>query len=203
MTGPAGPEQAVEDLATILAVASGDRSAFGALYDRYAGTVLALCLRVLGDRAEAEEVVGDVFWQVWREADRFDPSRGNVIAWLTTLARTRAIDRRRAVARRSAWVVADAVGDGDPPRSERLAGAADPLEDAVVAERGVRVRRALATLAPDQRRAVELNFFDGLSHSEIADTLREPLGTIKTRIRAGLMRLKEALGGELAGGAAR
>lgn len=203
MTGPAGPEQAVEDLATILAVASGDRSAFGALYDRYAGTVLALCLRVLGDRAEAEEVVGDVFWQVWREADRFDPSRGNVIAWLTTLARTRAIDRRRAVGRRSAWVVPDAVGDGDPPRSERLAGDADPLEDAVVAERGVKVRRALATLAPDQRRAVELNFFDGLSHSEIADALREPLGTIKTRIRAGLMKLKETLGGELAGGAAR
>ena len=181
----------------VRAIAAGERSALGALYDRYAGTVLALCVRVVGDRAEAEEALSDVFWQVWQQAERFDPGRGSPAAWLITLARTRAIDRRRALARRRSAVAADGA---DLPRVERLPSSADPFVDAVLSQQAARVRRALDALDPGQRRALEMSFYEGLSHSEIAEALREPLGTIKTRIRAGLIRLKESLGTALSGG---
>jgi RNA polymerase sigma-70 factor (ECF subfamily) len=190
MTGPA------DDAALVRAIAAGERSALGDLYDRYAGTVLALCLRVLGDRAEAEEAMSDVFWQVWQQAGRFDSDRGNPAAWLITLARTRAIDRRRAQVRRRAVLAVDGVG---APRTERLPSDADPFADAVQSQQADRVRRALDALDPGQRRVVEMNFYEGLSHSEIAEALHEPLGTIKTRIRTGLMRLKETLGASLPG----
>jgi RNA polymerase sigma-70 factor (ECF subfamily) len=201
LTGSEGPEAAADELELIRAIASGDRAAFGSLYDRYAGTVMALCMRVLGDRAEAEEAVTDVFWQVWQQAGRFDLERGQPIAWLSTLARTRAIDRRRALARRRSVVVPQDDGE-DPPR-ERLLSSSDPHAEAVSSEHGKRVRRALGSLAPDQRRAVEMNFFGGLSHQDIAAELGEPLGTIKTRIRAGLARMKESLGAAFEGGGAR
>lgn len=197
MAGPEGPAAVAEELALIRAIATGDKAAFGSLYDRYAGTVMALCLRVLGDRAEAEEAVTDVFWQVWQQAGRFDLDRGQPIAWLTTLARTRAIDRRRALARRRSVVLPEDEGDGS--RTERLPSSSDPHAEAVGAEQGERVRRALGTLVPDQRRAVELNFFGGLSHQDIAEELGEPLGTIKTRIRSGLARLKESLAASFLG----
>ena len=200
MAGPEGPAAVAEELALIRAIAAGDKAAFGSLYDRYAGTVMALCLRVLGDRAEAEEAVTDVFWQVWQQAGRFDLDRGQPIAWLSTLARTRAIDRRRALLRRRSVVLPE--DDGDGSRTERVASSSDPHADAIGSQQGERVRRALSALAPDQRRAVEMNFFGGLSHQDIAEELGEPLGTIKTRIRSGLARLKESLSASFEGGVA-
>ena len=200
MAGPEGPAAQVEELALIRAIAAGDKTAFGSLYDRYAGTVMALCLRVLGDRAEAEEAVTDVFWQVWQQAGRFDLERGQPIAWLSTLARTRAIDRRRALARRRSLVVPE--DDGAGSRTERLPSDADPHADAVGSEQGERVRRALSSLAPEQRRVVEMNFFGGLSHKDIAAELGEPLGTVKTRIRSGLARMKDVLSAAFEGGVA-
>jgi RNA polymerase sigma-70 factor, ECF subfamily len=195
LAGSERPAAGADELELIRAIAAGDKAAFGSLYDRYAGTVMALCLRVLGDRAEAEEAVTDVFWQVWQQAGRFDLERGQPIAWLTTLARTRAIDRRRSLARRRSVVVPEEDTD-------RLPSESDPHADAVGAQRGERVRRALELLAADQRRVVEMNFFRGLSHQDIADELGEPLGTIKTRIRTGLTRLKESLSAAFEGGVA-
>jgi RNA polymerase sigma-70 factor (ECF subfamily) len=167
------------DAETILRqLASGDGHALGELYDRYASVVKGLAMRILRDRSDAEDVVQDVFVQVWSQAARFDPLRGTPQAWLCTIARTRAIDRlRRRVARREeVGVPSIAVTEG--PRSED----------------GIAVRKALDGIPPDQRRALELAYYDGLTHSEIARRVGAPLGTIKTRIRTALTRLRNTLG---------
>jgi RNA polymerase sigma-70 factor (ECF subfamily) len=169
-------------------VAAGDASALSALYDHHAAGVLGICLRILRDRAEAEEVLGDVFLEVWRRKERYDPSRGGVAAYLVTLARARALDRLRARARRLVREVGAA---------EDLAGAMatdpSPLEGAVARETRRQVLQAMEALSPEQRRTLELTFFDGLSHREVAAALGEPLGTIKARIRRGMLHLKERL----------
>ncbi len=163
--------------------ADGDEAALGALYDRTSALVHGLALRILGDRSAAEEVTVDVYLQVWRQADRWDPGRGGPMAWLLTIARTRAIDRRR----------------GRPPMlavSSTTPAADDgPEQASMLAQRGRMVRAALARLSPEQRRAVELAYFGGLSHAQIAQALAEPLGTVKTRIRGAMMRLRALLAG--------
>ena len=165
-----------DDRTLMTGLAEGDTTALQALYDRHAGQVMVLCLRILRDRARAEEVVGDVFWELWDRADRYRPDRGAPIAYVMTLARSRAIDRLRSRA-----------------ATHRDAG---PFESAAASELSVRIRRALSGLSDAERRAVEMSFFDGLSHGEIADALREPLGTVKSRIRQGLLRLRDVLAGE-------
>lgn len=179
-----------EDLERLRSVASGDARALGELYDLHAGAVMGVCLRVLGDRAEAEEVVADVFMQVWSQAARYDPARGSPLGWIVTIARTRAIDRRRAMGRRPEGEAIEErtwAGGGGP------AAPASPELEAEVSQRRERIRGALDALEARQRRAVELAFYDGMSHSEIAAQLGEPLGTVKTRIRTGLMRLRDSL----------
>jgi RNA polymerase sigma-70 factor (ECF subfamily) len=159
-------------------IAQGDRQALGDFYDLFAGLVNGLALRILRDVSDAEDVVQEVFVQVWRQAERFDPSRGAPEAWLCTMARTRALDRlRRRTSRRE--------DRGDPPV---VAVAAPKTEESIS------VRRALDDLSPDQRRALELAYYEGLTQSEIAKQLGEPLGTIKTRIRTAMIRLRESLG---------
>lgn len=170
---------AIPDAPALLrSLASGDHRALGDFYDRYAGLVNALALRVLRDAAEAEDVVQEVFVQVWRQASRFDPARGSPEAWLCTIARSRALDRLR---RRSA-------------RREEPSEAATPVALAPHHEEALAVRSALAALGDDQRRALELAYYEGLTQTEIAARLGEPLGTIKTRIRTAMIRLREALG---------
>jgi RNA polymerase sigma-70 factor (ECF subfamily) len=166
-----------EPEALLREVARGKESALGAFYDRYAGLVNALALRILRDAAEAEDVVQEVFVQVWRQASRFDSARGTVEAWLCTMARTRALDRlRRRASRRE-----------DPEHAE-VGGTSSPRpEDALW------VRKALGALSEDQRRALELAYYEGLTQSEIAARLGEPLGTVKTRIRTAMIRLRQAL----------
>ncbi|HET9298946.1 MAG TPA: sigma-70 family RNA polymerase sigma factor [Candidatus Polarisedimenticolaceae bacterium] len=166
-------------------VARGDASAFSTLYDRLAPTVLGICLRVLRDRAEAEEVLGDVFLDLWRRADRYDPARGGVGAYLVTQARTRAIDRLRSRARRQAR-------ETEVPEACPAAGP-DPLEKTVAGETRRHVLDAMGELSEVQRRALELAYFEGMTHTEVAAALGEPLGTIKTRIRQGMLHLKERL----------
>jgi RNA polymerase sigma-70 factor, ECF subfamily len=180
-----------EESASLIArVARGDREAFSRFYDACAGLAFGVIHRVLRDRAAAEEVLQEVFWQVWREADRYDQRRGSPEAWLLMRARTRAIDKLRSIRRRDKTfvmpvneaVARPAAGEGNDP-------------GAAVEDRGL-VESALAHLSPAQRQVIELAFFEGLTQSEIAARLGEPLGTVKTRVRLGLERLRGVLKGE-------
>jgi len=162
-------------------LASGDQGALGEVYDRYAGLVNGLALRILRNTAEAEDVVQDVFVQVWREAARFDGARGSVQAWVCVIARSRAVDRlRRRTARRE---------DGEPATLS-VEGRGSGEDEPVIA---ATVRKALDRLTAEQREPLELAYYEGLTQVEIAERLREPLGTIKTRMRTGLIRLREFL----------
>lgn len=159
-------------------LAAADPAALAEFYDRYAGLVNALALRILRDGADAEDVVQEVFLQAWRQADRFDTARGTPEAWLCTMARSRALDRlRRRVSRRE-----------DPDEAAPVTTAAPRNEVALA------VRKALASLSDDQRRALELAYYEGLTQSEIAARLEEPLGTVKTRMRTAMIRMREVLG---------
>ena len=192
-----GREQS-EDLAHVGAAARGDGAGLAALYDRHVRAVYSLALRIVGDEADAEEVVQEVFDQAWRQASRYDPARGTVAAWLMTMARTRAIDRLRARQARPD----QASLESDREWSEFPAATADPAA-ALDAERDVtRVREALQRLPLIQRVAIELAYFEGLTQVQIAARLEEPLGTVKTRIRVGLLKLRDALSRTTSGGAA-
>lgn len=172
--------------------AAGDERAIAALYDRYGGVVYAVAFRIVGQRADAEEIVVEAFAQAWRDASRFEAGRGSVAGWLTMIARSRALDLVRARARReriTATAAADRP-DGSPAMGDFHG---DPSRAVDHAERRVRVREALDSLSPPQRQAIELAFFEGLSQSEIAERLQEPLGTIKTRVRLGMQKLREFL----------
>ena len=168
-------------------VAQGDESALARLYDASSRLVYGLALRILGEAGAAEEVTLDVYLQVWRQADRFDAARGRASTWLMTMARSRAIDKLRARPQElSESETLEVVAD---TRSE----VPGPEQSAALAQQQDQVRKALETLNDEQRQAIELAFFNGLSQSEIALKLNEPLGTIKTRIRNGMLKLRELL----------
>lgn len=182
-----------ELISVVQKIAQGDQAALAALYDSTHRLAYGLILRVLGDASSAEEVLLDVYTQIWRQAANYDTSRGGPLAWLMTIARSRAIDRLR-----SGWQ--------DRQRKEPLdlindreTEAASPEENTVVAERRKFVRAALSSLSPEQREVIELAYYGGLSHSEIAVKLNQPLGTVKTRTRLGMMKLREALAPVLSG----
>jgi RNA polymerase sigma-70 factor (ECF subfamily) len=172
--------------------AGGDERAMAALYDRYGQVLYAVAYRIVGQRADAEEVVLDAFAQAWRDANRFETSRGSVAGWLTTIARSRALDLVRARSRRDRMTASAAT---ERPESSPAMGGwpVDPSSGIDLAERRKQVQLALDTLSPPQRRAIELAYFEGLSQSEIAALLQEPLGTIKTRVRLGMQKLRESL----------
>ena len=179
-----------EDRALLAAVAARDPAALERLYARHASAVFGLCLRVLRHRSEAEEVLEDVFFELWERSDRFDPERSTPLAYLITLARSRAIDRLRRERRRAPF------GDTAHLRAaarEPVAPGDGPLVDAECSERRRLVAALLESLEPGERQSLELSFFAGLSHSEIATRLELPLGTIKTRIRRALVRLRIGL----------
>lgn len=176
----------------------GDRSALAALYDRYGGVVLALLLRIVRSQAEAEDLLQDVYLQAWRRAPEYDPRRGSFSAWLFTIARNRALDVVRSPRHRQALQRAAEPADAEqrPSSSEEApAGEASPEEVLALKRRAQAVRAALAELTPAQREAIELAYYGGLSHSEIASHTGEPLGTIKSRINQAAARLRAALGG--------
>jgi RNA polymerase sigma-70 factor (ECF subfamily) len=176
-----------EWVALIQKIGEGDQTALATFYDSTNRLVYGLIMRVLGDASAAEEVLLDVYTQVWRQATNYDAQRGSPLAWLTTIGRSRAIDRLR-----SGWQ--------DQQRKEPLetlgeaaTSAANPEEMTVASERQRLIRAALETLSPEQREVIELAYYSGLSHSEIASKLNQPLGTVKTRTRLGMMKLREAL----------
>jgi len=162
------------------------------LYDRYAPGVLGLALRITREQADAEDVVVDTFAQVWRDAARFEMGRGSIGAWVATIARSRALDLVRSRGRRRNL---DDAAEAESTTAPPAMGTAtpSPMATLLADERSRRVMAALETLPPPQRAALELAYFEGLSQSEISERLREPLGTVKTRVRLGLRRLKELL----------
>jgi len=188
-SGTPVPEQApVVDLGALLRQsARGDEQAFAALYDATAARVHGLVLRVIRDPAQAEEVTQEVFLQVWRTAARFDEAKGSPLAWLMTLAHRRAVDRVRA---------AEAVSRQDTSyhRNNHVVDHDSTAEAAEKSMEARRVRAALAELTPVQREALELAYFGGYTHSEVAAMLDLPVGTAKTRIRDGLIRMRDAIG---------
>jgi RNA polymerase sigma-70 factor (ECF subfamily) len=179
-----------DDRVAVDRMARGDSSALADLYDRHARAIYSLAVRILSDAAEAEDVVQDVFTQAWRQAARYDATRAPVVGWLLVITRARALDRLRAQRSR---IVPTELGESTPqPRDP------DPSQEtlAITAEQADRLRGALGALPEGQRTALELAYYQGLSQSDIAERLQQPLGTIKTRIRSGLLKLREVLRGE-------
>jgi RNA polymerase sigma-70 factor (ECF subfamily) len=168
------------DLATVTAMKSGDQSAVAELYDRYSSLVYAVALRILGDTGAAEDVLQEVFLQLWRNPGAFDSARGSLGGWLAVIARNRAIDMLRR--RKPVTDIEDVV----------LSVAPDLVAEADRSRAAEKVRGVLGAMPALQRGALEMAYFEGLSHSEIATKTGEPLGTIKTRIRAGLIALRKA-----------
>ena len=184
------PEQAqISDVQLLHAIARGDDSALTSLYDRYRIILFGLLARILNSREEAEDVLQEVFLQIWRRAAAFDESRGRPFTWVSTLARSRAIDRLRLLAARQRLVASAS--------QEAVEETSDAVKDTLHAEQREIVGRALAELPEEQRQALLLAYFDGLTQSEIAARLNAPLGTIKTRMRSGMIKLREGLGEQI------
>ena len=167
------------------AIARQDEQALASLYDRYRLILFGLLMRILRSREEAEDVLQEVFLQVWRRASDFDPQRGRPFTWLVTLARSRAIDRLRQLGSRErvASSVIEFAGEG----------IVDAAENTFRSEQRQLVAAALTELSEEQRRALILAYFEGLTQAEIAERLRSPLGTVKTRMRSGMIKLRELL----------
>lgn len=164
-----------------------DADALGTLYDRHAARLLGLAHRILGDTGEAEEVVQETFLYAWRFASAFDASRGTVLAWLLVATRSRSIDRLRA--RKPA--AGRERGDSDP--LDRIPARGDVEAESAAREWETECRAAIGQLPAEQREALDLAYFEGLTHAEIAARTNSPLGTVKTRIRLGLMKLREGM----------
>ena len=184
---PATLESRQADQAALARIARGDQGAFAELYDRHARLVYSLALRILQDRADAEDIVQEVFAQVWAQAARYEASRGAVAAWMLILTRSRAIDKLRAKRVRP-----EAAADASAAESVADLAASQDLE-LLSAEQVMRLQRAIKELPDAQRTALELAYYEGLTHVEVASRLNEPLGTVKTRIRQAVMKLREAL----------
>jgi RNA polymerase sigma-70 factor (ECF subfamily) len=180
---------AADDRVYVRRMAAGDPSALAALYDRHGRALYSLALRIVRDEGEAEDLVQEVFAEAWRRSASYEPSRGAVVAWLLTMTRSRAIDRVRARrARPNGRAAFDEAAVADV-----AAPAAGPVDQIAAAEDARRIRAALDDLPFAQRLAIELAYFEGLTQREIAERLEEPIGTVKTRIRLGLLRLRDAL----------
>jgi RNA polymerase sigma-70 factor (ECF subfamily) len=192
LNSPPNDPARLEDESLIQAIANGQSAALGVLYDRYGKLVFSLAYQVLNDDAVAEEITQEVFLQIWTKAGTFQSGLGKVSTWLTSVTRHRAIDnlrrkRIRPEGHRAEWDPAD---EGDEPQL------ADPLNVVAQVESNIQshaIRQAIAQLPKDQQQALALAFFQGLSHQEISEATGEPLGTIKTRIRLGMQKLRQVL----------
>lgn len=182
------PAHADRDL--VRRMAAGDEAALGALHDRFAPLLHSVVIRIVGDADDAEEVLEETFWQAWRQAGRYEEGRGGIGTWLVMMARSRAVDRLRGRRRfrEERWdeLSEPCVDEGD-------AAAPTPLESAQADELRRVVASAVARLPPEQRQTVELAYFRGMSQTEIAEATGQPLGTVKTRARLALSKLRDAL----------
>jgi RNA polymerase sigma-70 factor (ECF subfamily) len=177
-----------EDVALIRRVCEADEAALGALYDRWNRSVFSLVSQVLKDPDEAEDIVEETFWQAWRKAASYEQSRGAVSTWLLTIARRKALDRLRSRARQREESL-----DQNPGFVSLTSSEPDPSQLAEGAERRAGLTAALNDLPAEQRRVLELGYFSGMSQSEIAQAIGEPLGPVKTRMRLAMQKLREPL----------
>ena len=186
---PEHDDRAIE-LELLARVAKRERAAFEQLYDRYSNILYATAMKFLKEDADAQDVVQDVFIQIWDKAKLYDPAKGKPLTWALTLTRNRSIDRIRAIQRRTR------LRDDFEKETvvDESAGVREALSGVDASEKSQILRDAVGRLSPEQRNVIELAFFSGFTQSEIADRLGEPLGTVKARARRGLMKLKEILG---------
>ncbi|MGA9982296.1 MAG: sigma-70 family RNA polymerase sigma factor [Acidobacteriaceae bacterium] len=178
------PTQRVPDSALVERIMAGEEDALSALYDRYAGMLFAMLVRILKDTSAAEEVLQDLFLQLWRGASRFDAGRGSLPAWLLVIGRNRALSRLRRPERR------EILEDPEEFSLESVPSAGDLEDDAARTQLMQRLRGAMATLPPEQKEALELAYFEGMTQTEIAARTGSPLGTVKSRVRAAMQSLK-------------
>ena len=177
-----------DDVALIRRIVEADETALGALYDRWVRSLYSLVLHLLKDADEAEDVVEETFWQAWRKASSYEPSKGAVSTWLLTIGRRKALDRIRAKKRHKE----DPIGQ-DNTFANLPSTALDPSQDMEGSELREHVRAALVQLPAEQREVLELGYFKGMSQTEIADATGQPLGTVKTRMRLAMQKLREPL----------
>lgn len=178
------PTQRVPDSALVERIMAGEEDALSALYDRYAGMLFAMLVRILKDTSAAEEVLQDLFLQLWRGASRFDAGRGSLPAWLLVIGRNRALSRLRRPERR------EILEDPEEFSLESVPSAGDLEDEAARTQLMQRLRGAMATLPPEQKEALELAYFEGMTQTEIAARTGSPLGTVKSRVRAAMQSLK-------------
>lgn len=183
----AGETLSLDDVRLVREMAAGQTDALARFYDRWSGDVYAVAAAIVRIPQDAEEVVEDVFWQAWNQASRFDAARGQVRQWITNIARSRALDRLKSVKRRREEALEAAP-------LARLAEPSSASDNLVEAERVSEVTNALLGLPQAQREVVEMAYYGGLSQSQIAESTGEPIGTIKTRTRLGMQKLRESLG---------
>ena len=181
------------DQQLIARVAQGDQVAFASLYDRLSGPLYSLGLKMLGDAAEAEDALQEICLQIWRRAATYDAARSSVFTWAILFARSRIIDRLRARGRRSRIVVASTDDESSPIGAVEASVAENTTDTIGRNEEAARVRSVLGKLPAEQRQAIEMSFFSELTHHEIAAQLEQPLGTVKARIRRGLLRVRDEL----------
>lgn len=184
------PSQQSVNRQLIARIAGGDHAAFSVLYDRLSGPLFSLACEMLGDRAEAEEALQEVCLQIWRRAQNYDPNKSSVFTWAVMMTRSKSIDRLRARGRRQR-IVAGSLEEGN--ERELASDAPNAADTSEKNDEAARIRRALSTLPNDQVEAIEMAFFRHMTHAEIAAQKGEPLGTIKARIRRGLLRLRDGL----------
>lgn len=189
---PSQPEVARTDADLFDRIRAGDAAAFAEFYDRHAGLLFGVAIKVLAHEAEAEEVFQDACVAIWERAPQYEPSAGHPLGWAVTIVRNRAIDRLRS-SRRKAELIESVTADSEINEAD----SGDASAETVVAETAGFVRRALETLSADQRQVIQLAFFCGLTQQEIAAQLGQPLGTIKARIRRGMLALRDQLEGQL------
>lgn len=186
---PPPNERDLGDAQLIRRIAAGDRTAFGELYDRFSRPLYATAVKIVQDASDAQDIVHDAFVVVWDKAADFDSGKGSAFTWLVTLVRNRAIDRVRSRRRRSELLAASVPHDLG--YEEGQARSAD--HQATMGDDAKAIREAVAALAPEQKQALDLAFFGGLTQEEIARSLGEPLGTVKARIRRGLLKLRDSI----------
>jgi len=183
----------LEEMVLLRKIGEGDRESFAQFYDKFGGVIYATAYRVLNDNRDAEDVAQEVFVMIWEKAKMYDPARGKPLTWAVTMTRNKAIDRLRSLQRR--FRLRDELEN--EAKAEDFSAERAPVDDVETTERGKLVRSAVMKLSKEQRQVIELAYFSGLTQNEIAEQLQEPLGTVKARIRRGMIKLRRMVAPKL------